>query len=62
MRIFASTRSVIMPPVAKSVKCLTYILFSTFVENINGHLCFFSLKTIFSDLKLKLPFQPFIDT
>ena len=28
----------------------------------NGHLCFLSLKTNFCDLKLKLPFQPFIDT
>ena len=28
----------------------------------NGHLCFFSLKTIFCGLKLKLPFQLFIDT
>ena len=28
----------------------------------NGHLCFFSLKTNFCDLKLKLPFQPFLDS
>ena len=28
----------------------------------NGHLCFFSLKTNFCDLGLKLTFQPFIDT
>ena len=27
-----------------------------------GHLCFFHLKTNFCDLKLKLLFQPFIDT
>ena len=28
----------------------------------NGHLCFFSLKINCSDLKLKSPFQTFIDT
>ena len=28
----------------------------------NDHLCFLSLKTSFCYLKLKLPFQPFIDT
>ena len=31
MRMFTRVRSVIIPPILKSVKCLTYILFSTFV-------------------------------
>ena len=33
MRMFTRVRSVIIPPIAKSVNCLTYILFSTFVTS-----------------------------
>ena len=33
MRMFTRVRSVIIPPRAKSVNCLTYILFSAFVTS-----------------------------
>ena len=33
MRMFTRVRSVIIPPIAKSVYCFTYILFSTFVTS-----------------------------
>ena len=33
MHMFTRVRSVIIPPIAKSVNCLTYILFSTFVTS-----------------------------
>ena len=33
VHMFTRVRSVVIPPIAKSVKCLTYLLFSTFVTS-----------------------------
>ena len=33
VRMFTRVRSVVIPPIAKSAKCLNYLLFSTFVTS-----------------------------
>ena len=53
MCMFTKVRSIIIPPAAKSVSCLTYILFSTFVKSNEINQAFLhAVKSMINFVKL----------